>query len=88
MSTIVNEDKSFLGKDKLNNYRNDHLLHYIPVKTLLQALARKGPFFFHPCKILQDLAGVQEKGPFLARSCKILQERFYWAGLVLTGMMT
>ena len=35
-----------------------------PVKTLLQDLARKGPFFLHPCKILQDRA----------RSCGILRD--------------
>ena len=38
--------------------------HSYPVKTLLQDLARKGPFFLHPCKILQDLAG----------SCRILRD--------------
>ena len=31
--------------------------------------------FLHPCKILQDLAGMQDKRNF---SCKILQEHFYW----------
>ena len=50
-----------------------------PVKTLLQDLARKGPFCTpaRSCKILQDptdLAGAQEKRTF---SCKILQECFY-----------
>ena len=35
-----------------------------PVKMLLQNLARKGPFFLHPCKILQNLA----------RSCGILRD--------------
>ena len=34
-----------------------------PVKTLLQDLTRKGPFFLYPCKILQDPTG----------SCKIMQ---------------
>ena len=32
-------------------------LCFCPVKMLLQDLARKGRFFLHPCKILQDPAG-------------------------------
>ena len=38
----------------------DKYAYGIPVKTLLQDLARKGPFFLHParsCKILRDLVG-------------------------------
>ena len=35
-----------------------------PVKMLLQDLIRKGPFFLHPFKILQDLA----------RSCEIFRD--------------
>ena len=51
-------------------------LKEFPVKTLLQDLARKGPFFLHPCKILQDSVGscgvLQESCRILARnSCKI-----------------
>ena len=45
-----------------------------PVKTLLQDLARKGPFFLHPCKILQDLARSCKILRDLAGSCGILQE--------------
>ena len=55
-----------------------------PVKTLLQDLTRKGPFFLHPCKILQDSVGscrilwdyagnLQEScRNFVQYSCKIL----------------
>ena len=39
-------------------------LQYLPVKTPLQDLARKGSFFLHPCKILQDPVG----------SCGILRD--------------
>ena len=38
------------------------MLVQFPVKTLLQDLPRKGPFFLHLCKIMRDLA----------RSCEIL----------------
>ena len=50
-----------------------------PVKTVLQDLARKGPFFLHPCKILRNLAiscGILQDSctKFLQDSCKIPQD--------------
>ena len=51
----------------------------IPVKMLLQDLTRKGPFFLHPCKILQDpvgSCGILEEScrNSVQDSCKILQD--------------
>ena len=45
---------------------------HLPVKTLLQDLARKGPFFLHFCKILQDLARYCEILRDLVGFCRIL----------------
>ena len=70
----------------VNSYKEYIHLATYPVKMLLQDLARKGPVFLHPCKILQDPAGscgilrdfagiLQDScTKFLQDSCKILQD--------------